>query len=315
MEVTVKFARARVSRHARDRPRHGRRREAGAPAVEDEGSAAAEGTPAGALGPRERRRFVETDIFQLEQVAAGNSIAGPAIVEHSATTFAIPPGRTARLDGITSSISPRARRSRPWRPSTRQRGSPRVGARLGRARAAGDARGVRAPVRRDRPLRRAARARADALGSDRLREAVLAAARRARLGALDRAEHLRLADRARARRAVLRAVHARGRLDRAVDRDHRARPHDVRRDQVDGPQRLRGEPRHPARRHLRQQRPDDRRRPQRRRADVRTDLLGGGAARVGGRRHARARHRREHARAACRSGRRRATKTASTCRA
>jgi acetone carboxylase, beta subunit len=42
--------------------------------------------------------FVETDIFQLEQVSAGNTIEGPAIVEHSATTFAIPPGRRARLD-------------------------------------------------------------------------------------------------------------------------------------------------------------------------------------------------------------------------
>jgi acetone carboxylase, beta subunit len=42
--------------------------------------------------------FVETDIFQLEQIAAGNSIEGPAIVEHSATTFAVPPGRVARLD-------------------------------------------------------------------------------------------------------------------------------------------------------------------------------------------------------------------------
>ncbi len=43
--------------------------------------------------------FVETEIFQLESVQAGNSIDGPAIVEHSATTFAIPPGRRARLDG------------------------------------------------------------------------------------------------------------------------------------------------------------------------------------------------------------------------
>jgi acetone carboxylase beta subunit len=42
--------------------------------------------------------FVETEIFQLESVAAGNSIDGPAIVEHSATTFAIPPGRRATLD-------------------------------------------------------------------------------------------------------------------------------------------------------------------------------------------------------------------------
>jgi N-methylhydantoinase A/oxoprolinase/acetone carboxylase beta subunit len=43
--------------------------------------------------------FVDTDIFQLEEIAAGNSIEGPAIVEHSATTFAVPPGRSARLDG------------------------------------------------------------------------------------------------------------------------------------------------------------------------------------------------------------------------
>src|SRR5271165_5379017 len=44
-------------------------------------------------------QFVETEIFQLESVSAGNSIHGPAIVEHSATTFAIPPGRRATLDG------------------------------------------------------------------------------------------------------------------------------------------------------------------------------------------------------------------------
>jgi acetone carboxylase, beta subunit len=42
--------------------------------------------------------YVETEIFQLESVEAGNTIDGPAIVEHSATTFAIPPGRRARLD-------------------------------------------------------------------------------------------------------------------------------------------------------------------------------------------------------------------------
>ncbi|MGD0454114.1 MAG: hydantoinase/oxoprolinase family protein [Solirubrobacteraceae bacterium] len=49
-------------------------------------------------GRASRDRFVETEIFQLESVQAGNSIHGPAIVEHSATTFAIPPGRRARLD-------------------------------------------------------------------------------------------------------------------------------------------------------------------------------------------------------------------------
>jgi acetone carboxylase, beta subunit len=49
-------------------------------------------------GRASRNEFVETEIFQLEMVAAGNSIDGPAIVEHSATTFAIPPGRRATLD-------------------------------------------------------------------------------------------------------------------------------------------------------------------------------------------------------------------------
>jgi len=42
--------------------------------------------------------FVQTDLVQLEEVRAGHRIEGPAIVEHSATTFAIPPGRAATLD-------------------------------------------------------------------------------------------------------------------------------------------------------------------------------------------------------------------------
>jgi acetone carboxylase, beta subunit len=40
----------------------------------------------------------ETQVVRLEDVEAGHEITGPAIVEHSATTFAIPPGRAARLD-------------------------------------------------------------------------------------------------------------------------------------------------------------------------------------------------------------------------
>ncbi|HYU60733.1 MAG TPA: hydantoinase/oxoprolinase family protein [Solirubrobacterales bacterium] len=42
--------------------------------------------------------FVDTAIYELDGVAPGNSIDGPAIVESVATTFAIPPGRSARLD-------------------------------------------------------------------------------------------------------------------------------------------------------------------------------------------------------------------------
>ena len=77
---------------------------------------------------------------------------------------------------------------------------------------------------------------------------------------------------------MLRPVHARGRLGGAVHRDHRPRPHDVRRDQAHGALGLRGQPGDRARRHLHQQRRDDRRRPQRRRADDGPDLLGGGAS-------------------------------------
>ena len=42
--------------------------------------------------------FVPTDILELSDVHPGAEIVGPAIVESVATTFAIPPGRRARLD-------------------------------------------------------------------------------------------------------------------------------------------------------------------------------------------------------------------------
>jgi acetone carboxylase, beta subunit len=42
--------------------------------------------------------FAETTLYELADVAAGHVIAGPAIVESPATTFAVPPGREARLD-------------------------------------------------------------------------------------------------------------------------------------------------------------------------------------------------------------------------
>jgi len=41
---------------------------------------------------------VDTSIVRLEDVEAGQRIPGPAIVEHTATTFAIPPDRSAGLD-------------------------------------------------------------------------------------------------------------------------------------------------------------------------------------------------------------------------
>jgi acetone carboxylase, beta subunit len=42
--------------------------------------------------------FVDTAIHELDDVRAGHELEGPAIVESVATTFAIPPGRSARLD-------------------------------------------------------------------------------------------------------------------------------------------------------------------------------------------------------------------------
>jgi acetone carboxylase, beta subunit len=44
------------------------------------------------------RGFVETDIYELESIAAGQEVDGPAVLESQATTFAIPPGRRATLD-------------------------------------------------------------------------------------------------------------------------------------------------------------------------------------------------------------------------
>ena len=42
--------------------------------------------------------FLPTTTYELDEVQPGHRIEGPAIVESVATTFAIPPGRSARLD-------------------------------------------------------------------------------------------------------------------------------------------------------------------------------------------------------------------------
>jgi acetone carboxylase, beta subunit len=43
--------------------------------------------------------FTETRIYEQDQVRAGHVVDGPAVIESPADTFAIPPGRRARLDG------------------------------------------------------------------------------------------------------------------------------------------------------------------------------------------------------------------------
>jgi acetone carboxylase beta subunit len=42
--------------------------------------------------------FAESTLYEMADVGAGHRIAGPAVIESPSTTFAIPPGRSARLD-------------------------------------------------------------------------------------------------------------------------------------------------------------------------------------------------------------------------
>jgi acetone carboxylase, beta subunit len=59
----------------------------------------------GAPGPKATRpvwwrdEFTDTRIYEQDQVRAGHVVEGPAVIESPADTFAIPPGRRARLDG------------------------------------------------------------------------------------------------------------------------------------------------------------------------------------------------------------------------
>jgi acetone carboxylase, beta subunit len=46
-----------------------------------------------------RDEFTETPIYEQEEVRAGHVVEGPAVIESPADTFAVPPGRRARLDG------------------------------------------------------------------------------------------------------------------------------------------------------------------------------------------------------------------------
>jgi len=42
--------------------------------------------------------FETTPIFEQDVLSAGHEIAGPAVIESPADTFAVPPGRRVRLD-------------------------------------------------------------------------------------------------------------------------------------------------------------------------------------------------------------------------
>jgi N-methylhydantoinase A/oxoprolinase/acetone carboxylase beta subunit len=45
-----------------------------------------------------RDGWADTDIYEQDDLRAGHAVAGPAIIESPADTFAVPPGRRARLD-------------------------------------------------------------------------------------------------------------------------------------------------------------------------------------------------------------------------
>jgi N-methylhydantoinase A/oxoprolinase/acetone carboxylase beta subunit len=69
------------------------------PALPDEPAAAGSPEPKGERPVWWRDGWVGTPIYEQDAVRAGHEIPGPAIVESPADTFAIPPGRSARLDG------------------------------------------------------------------------------------------------------------------------------------------------------------------------------------------------------------------------
>jgi acetone carboxylase, beta subunit len=68
------------------------------PALPDEAEASGAPDPKGERPVWWRDGWVDTPIYEQDTVKAGHQIAGPAIIESPADTFAIPPGRVARLD-------------------------------------------------------------------------------------------------------------------------------------------------------------------------------------------------------------------------
>jgi acetone carboxylase, beta subunit len=69
------------------------------PALPDEPEADGEPPAKGSRPVWWRDGWVETPLFEQDEIAAGQAVAGPAVIESPADTFAVPPGRRARLDG------------------------------------------------------------------------------------------------------------------------------------------------------------------------------------------------------------------------
>jgi N-methylhydantoinase A/oxoprolinase/acetone carboxylase beta subunit len=71
------------------------------PELPDRDEAGSDPPAAASKGTRDVRwadGTATTEILTLDALRPGNVVTGPAIVEHSATTFAVPPGRSATLD-------------------------------------------------------------------------------------------------------------------------------------------------------------------------------------------------------------------------
>jgi acetone carboxylase, beta subunit len=68
------------------------------PALPDEAETAGSPAPKAERQVWWRDGWTETPIYEQDTIKAGHEIAGPAVIESPADTFAIPPGRLARLD-------------------------------------------------------------------------------------------------------------------------------------------------------------------------------------------------------------------------
>ena len=69
------------------------------PALPDEPESAGEPPAKGSRPVWWTDGWVDTPLHEQDDVKAGHSVTGPAVIESPADTFAVPPGRRARLDG------------------------------------------------------------------------------------------------------------------------------------------------------------------------------------------------------------------------
>ena len=91
------LARARLPDHERDRDRRPARSRSRRCRTSPRSAASRRRRAAARSGGRDG--WADTPIYEQDDVRAGQSVAGPAVIESPADTFAVPPGRRARLDG------------------------------------------------------------------------------------------------------------------------------------------------------------------------------------------------------------------------